>query len=169
MGKKWKQWQTWFGGVQKSLWIAAMKLKDACSLKKPYENLDRVLKIRDISLLTKVHIIKAIVFPVVMYGCESWTIKKAEQLRTDAFELWYWRRCLWVPWTARRSNQYPKGNQSWIFIGRTDAEVEAPIFWPPDMKDWLTKNAKKDWRQEKGTTEEEMVGWHHWFNGHEFE
>ena len=130
MGKKWKQWQTWFGGVQKSLWIAAMKLKDACSLKKPYENLDRVLKIRDISLLTKVHIIKAIVFPVVMYGCESWTIKKAEQLRTDAFELWYWRRCLWVPWTARRSNQYPKGNQSWIFIGRTDAEVEAPIFWP---------------------------------------
>ena len=71
-----------------------MKLKDACSLKKPYENLDRVLKIRDISLLTKVHIIKAIVFPVVMYGCESWTIKKAEQLRTDAFELWYWRRCL---------------------------------------------------------------------------
>ena len=69
----------------------AMKLKDTCSLE---ENLDSVLKSRDITLPTKVHLVKALVFPVVMYGCESWTIKKAEQLRTDAFELWYWRRCL---------------------------------------------------------------------------
>ena len=104
--------------------------------KNPMTNLDRVLKIRDISLQTKVHIIRAIVFPVVMHGCESWTIKKAEQLRIDTFELWCWTRHLWIPWTARRSNQYPKVNQFWIFIGRTNAEVEAPIFWPPDMKPW---------------------------------
>ena len=68
-------------------------------------NLDSIFKSRDITLPTKVHVVKAIVFPVVMYGCESWTIKKAEHGRTDAFELWYWRRLLRVPWTARRSNQ----------------------------------------------------------------
>ena len=72
-----------------------------------------------------------------MYGCESWTIKKAERRRVDAFELWCWRRLLRVPWTARRCNQHPKGNQSWIFIGRTDAEAETPILWPPDAKNWL--------------------------------
>ena len=76
----------------------------------------------------KVRLVKAVVFPVVVYGCESWTVKKAECLRIDAFELWCWRRLLRVPWTARRSNQ------SWVFTGRTDAEAEAPIFWPPDVK-----------------------------------
>ena len=100
-------------------------------------NLDSISKSRDITLSTKVHIIKAMVFPGVMYGCESWTIKKAEHWRTDAFELWYWRRLSRVPWTARRSNQSIKGNLSWIFIGRTDAEAEAPILWPPDAKKWL--------------------------------
>ena len=82
---------------------AAMKLKDACSLK---EKLDSILKSRDITLPTKVHLVKAMVFPVVMYGCESWTIKKAKHQRIDAFELWCWRRLLRVPWTARRSNQF---------------------------------------------------------------
>ena len=72
-----------------------------------------------------------------MYGCESWTIKKAECQRTDAFALWCWRRLLRVPWTARSSNQYPKWNQSWIFIGRTDVEAETPLLWPPDMENWL--------------------------------
>ena len=85
--------------------IAAMKLKDANFGRKVMTNLDSLLKSRDITLLTKVHLVKAVIFPVVMYGCESWTVKKAECRRTDAFELWCWRRLLRVPWTARRSNQ----------------------------------------------------------------
>ena len=101
-------------------------------------NLDSILKSRDITLPTNVHLIKAMVFPVVIYGCESWTVKKAEHQRTDAFELWCWRRLLRVPWTARRSNQSnqtnTKGDQSWMFIGRTDGEAETPIFWPPDAR-----------------------------------
>ena len=82
--------------------------------------------------------IMAIVFPVVMYGCESWTIKKAEHRRINAFELWCWRRLLRVPWTARRSNPgHPKGDQSWVLFGRTDVEAETPVLWPPDVKSWL--------------------------------
>ena len=103
--------------------------------RKGMTNLDSILKRRDITLLTKVHILKAMVFPLVMYGCESWTIKKAEHQRMDAFELWCWRRLLRVPWTARRSNQsILKEISPCIFIGRTDAEAETPIFWPPDAK-----------------------------------
>ena len=83
---------------------AAMKLKDACSLEEVVTNLDSILKSRDITLPTKVHLFKAMVFPVVMYGCESWTVKKAECQGIDAFELWCWRKLLRVPWTARRSN-----------------------------------------------------------------
>ena len=100
-------------------------------------NLDRILKGRTITLLIKVCLVKAMVFPVVMYGYESWTIKKAEHRRIDAFELWGWRRLLRVPWTARRSNQFIL-KESWVFIGRTDAEAEAPIFWPSDVKRQLT-------------------------------
>ena len=91
-------------------------------------------KSRDITLPTKVHLVKAMVFPVVMYGCESRTIKKAEPQRIDAFEVWCWRRLLRVPWTARRSNQSSIGDQSWVFVGRTDAEAETPVLWPPDAK-----------------------------------
>ena len=131
-------------------------------------NLDSILKRRDITLPTKVRLVKAMVFPVVMYGCESWTIKKAECQRIGAFELWCWRRLLRVLWTAVS----PKGNQSWIFTGRTDAEAETPILWPPDVKNWLIckdPDAGKDWGQEeKGTTEDEMVGWHHRLDGREF-
>ena len=84
---------------------------------------------------TKVHLVKAMVFPVVTYGYESWTVKKAECRRIDAFELWCWRRLLRVPWTARRSNQsILKETQSWVFIGRTDAEAETPVLWPPHVK-----------------------------------
>ena len=91
-----------------------------------------MLKSRDITLPTKVRLVKAMAFPVVMYGCESWTIKKAERRRIDAFELWCWRRLLRVPWNARRIQPvHPKGHQSWVFIGRTDAEAETPILWPP--------------------------------------
>ena len=103
--------------------------------RKAMTNLDSILKSRDISLSTKVHLVKAMVFPVFMYGCESWTIKKAEHQRIDALELWCWRKLLRVPWTARRSNHsIPKGDQSWVFIGRTDAEAETPILCPPDAK-----------------------------------
>ena len=96
-------------------------------------NLDNVLKSTDITLPTKVRIVKAIIFPVVMYECESWTIKKAEHQRIDAFGLWCWRRSSKVPGTAKRSNQYIL-KEILIFIGRTDAEAEAPILWPPDVK-----------------------------------
>ena len=98
-------------------------------------NLDSILKRRDIILPTKVCLVKAMVFPVVMYGCESWIIKKAECRRIDAFEVWCWSRLLRVPWTARRSNQpILKEISSWVFIGRTDVEAETPILWPPDAK-----------------------------------
>ena len=102
----WKQCQTLFLGTSKSLQmvIAAMKLKDTYSLEVVMTNLDSILKSRDITLPTKVHLVKAMLFPVVMYGCENWTVKKAERQKMDAFELWCWRRLLRVPWTARRSN-----------------------------------------------------------------
>ena len=96
--------------------------------RKVMTNLDSILKSRDLSLPTKVRLVKAMVFPVVMYGYENWTIKKAEHRRIDAFELWCWRRFLRVLWTARRSNL------SILRTGRTDAEAETPILWPPDAK-----------------------------------
>ena len=107
--------------------------------RKAMTNLNGILKSRDITLLTNVGLVKAMVFPAVMYGCESWTINKVQRQRIYAFELWCWRRFLRVPWTAWKSSQSisPKGNQSWIFIGRTDAETEAPILWPSDAKNWL--------------------------------
>ena len=92
-------------------------------------NLDSMLKSKDITLPTKVHLVKAMVFPVVMYGCESWTVKKAEHQRIDAFELWCWRRPLRVPWTARRSYQSIL-KEIRTPVGRTDAEAETPILWP---------------------------------------
>ena len=102
-------------------------------------NLDSVLKSRDITLLTKVHVVKAMIFPVVMYRGEICTIKKAEHQRIYAFELWCWRRLLRVPWTARRSNQsmLKENNPKLSLIGRTDVEAEAPMLWPPDAKRWL--------------------------------
>ena len=101
-------------------------------------NLESILKSRDISVSTKVRLVKAMVFPVVMYGRESWTIKKTERRRIDAFELWCWRRLLRVPWTARRSNQcILKEISPGVFIGRTDVEAETSIRWPPDAKSGL--------------------------------
>ena len=96
--------------------------------RKVMTNLDSILKSRNIALPTKIHLVKAMVFPVLMHGCESWTVKKVECRRTDAFELWYWRRLLRVPWTTRRSNQ------SLLKVIRTDVEAESPILWPPDAK-----------------------------------
>ena len=94
--------------------------------RKVMSNLDSILKSRDITLSSKVCLVKAMVFPVVMYGCERWTIKKAEHQRIDAFELWCWRRLEIQP-------VHPKGDQSWVFTGRTDVEAETPVLWPPDV------------------------------------
>src|SRR5574340_251322 len=107
MGKQWKQCQTLFFWAPKSLQmvIAAMKLRRLLLGRKVMTNLDNIFKSRDITLPTKVCLVKAVVFPVIMYGCESWTIKKAEHQRTDAFELWCWKTLLRVSWTERRSNQ----------------------------------------------------------------
>ena len=121
---------------------------------------------KDITLPTKVHLVKAMVFPVVLYGCESWIVKKAEHQRINAFELWCLLDCKEI------QQVHPEGNQSWVFIGRTDVEAETPILWPPDAKSWLIwkdPDAGKDWRWEKkGMTEDEMAGWHHQLDGHEF-
>ena len=135
-------------------------------------NLDSILKSRDITLSTKVHLVKAMVFPMVMYGCESWTVKKAEPQRIDAFELWCWRR-LESPLDCKEIQPvHPKGNWSWVFIGRSDVKAETPVFWPPDEKSWCIwkdPDVGKDWRQEeKGTIEDEMVRWYHWLNRHWF-
>ena len=113
------------------------------------------------------------IFPVVTYGCESWTIKKTEHQRIDAFELWLLEKTLKSPLDYKEiQTVHPKGDQSWIVIRRTDTEAETPILWPPDAKRWLIgkdPDAGKDWGQEeKGTTEDEMVGWHHQLNGHGF-
>ena len=127
----------------------------------------------DITLLTKVCLVKAMALPVVMYGYESWTIKKTECQRIGAFELWCWTRLLRVPWTTRSDPVNPKGNQPWISIGRVYTEAEAPILWQPDAKSQLIgkdSDAGKNWGQvEKRTTQDEVVGWHHWLNRHEFE
>ena len=163
MGKKWKQWQILFSWAPKSLWmvIAATKLRCLLHGRKAMTNPDSVLKSRDITLLTKVWIVwKAMVFPVVMYGCESWIIKKAHKeliLSNCVLE-----KTFESPLNSKDIEPInPKINQLWIFIGRTDAEAEAPILWPPDSKNWLIwkdPDAGKNWRQdEKGTTEGEMV------------
>ena len=142
--------------------------------RKVMTNLDSIFKSRDITLPTEVCLAKAMVFPVVIYGCESWTIKKAEALKN----WWFWtvvlEKTLEGPLDCKEIQPvHPKGNQSGILIVRTDAEAESPILWPPHVKNWLIwkdPDAGKDWRrEEKGTTEDEMVEWHHWLNGHEFE
>ena len=123
-----------------------------------------------ITLLTKICIVKAMVFPVVMHRCESWIIKKLKNCCFLTVEL---KKILDSPLDGNKIKPVnPKGNQLWIFIGRTDAEAVAPILWPPDVKSWLIgkkRDAGKDWGQEKGVAEDEMVRWHHGLNGHEFE
>ena len=107
-----------------------------------------------------------------MYGCESWTVKKAEHLRIDAFELCCWRRLLSPLDCKKIQPVHSKGDQSWMFFGRTDAKAEIPILWPPDARSWpigKDSDAGRDWGQEeKGTTEDEMAGWHHWLDGHDW-
>ena len=186
-GKKWKRWQILFSLVLESLWTVtlAMKLKDFLLGRKAMTNLDSILKSRDNTLPTKVCIVKAVraavhgaervrqdwaaeiswtelmVFRVAVYKCESWIIKKAECWRIDAFELWC-RRRLESPLDYKEIKLVnPKGNQPWMFIGRTDAEAEAPILWPPVGKSQLLgkdSDAGKIWRQrEKRAAEDEVA------------
>ena len=134
------------------------------SLNSPHPNL--------LPLPTKVCLVKAMVFPVVTYGWESWTIKKAECRKNWCFWTVMLEKTLESPLDCKEIQPvHPKGDQSWVFIGRTYVEAETPILWPPDAKSWLIgkdPDAGKDWGQEKGMTEDEMVGWHRWLNGHGF-
>ena len=156
-------------------WLQPWNYKTLAPWKKIMTNLDSILKTKDITLLTKIHLLKAMVFPAVMYECLSWNIKKAKHQPKN----WYFwtvvlEKTLESPLDCKEIQPvHPKGNQSWIFTGSTDAEAEIPILWPPDVKNWLIwkdPDTGKDWRQEeKGMTEDEMVGWYHRLNGHEFE
>ena len=141
--------------------------------RKAMTNLDSILKSRDITLPTKVHLVKAMVFPVVMYGCESWTIKKAESWRINAFELWCWGRLLRVPWTARRSNQSIQNKsvlnthwKDWCW-GWSSSTLAT---WCEELTHWKRPGC---WERLKsggeGTAEDEMIGWHHWLDAHKFE
>ena len=140
---------------------------------KALTNLDSILKSRDITLLTKVCLVKAMVFPVVMYGYENWTIKESWAPKNWCFWTVVLEKTLESPLDCKEIQPvHLKGNQSWIFTERTDAEAETPIPWSPDAKNWLIwedPDAGKNWRQEeKGMTEDGLVGWHHWLAGHEF-
>ena len=137
-------------------------------------SLDSVSKSRDITLLTKVHIVKSMVFPAVMYRCENWTFKEGRVLKNGCFWTVGLEKTLESLLDCKEiKSVHPKGNQLWVFIGRTDAEAEALILWLPDVKYWLIGkdlDAGKNFSQkEKGMTEYEMVGWRHRINGHEFE
>ena len=139
--------------------------------RKGITNLDNVLKSRDITLPTKVHLVKAMVFPVVMYGCETWTIKKVKCQRFDAFELWCWRRLLRVPWTARRSNQSilkeigPEYSLEGLML-----KLKLQYFGHLMQRaDSFEKTLMLGKTEREGMTEDEMVGWHQGLNGHEFE
>ena len=140
MGNRWgnngNSDRLYFGGSKITADVtAAMKLQDACSLEENlWTNVDSILKSRDITLPTKVHLVKDMVFPGVMYGCESWTVKKTEHQRIDAFELWCWRR-LESPLDCKEIQPvHFEGDQSWVFFERNDAKAETPILWPPHVK-----------------------------------
>ena len=131
--------------------------------RKVMTNRDSIFKSKDITLPTKARLVKAMVFPVVMYGCESWTVKKAKHRITDAFELSCWRRLLRVPWTARRSNpSILEEIRSWVYFGRTDAKAEIPILWPPHAKSWLIGKDSDGWEGLGAGGEGDNRGWDGW-------
>ena len=152
-----------------------MKLKDAYSLEeKLWHNLDSIFKSRDITLPTKVRLVKAMVFPAVMYVCESWTVKKAERRRIDTFELWCWRRLLRVPWTARRSNQsilkeISPGCSLEGMMLKLKLQYFGHLMRRVDSLQKTLTLGEIGGQEKKGTTEDEMAGWHHWLDGHESE
>ena len=164
-GKSGNSEKFYFLGLQNHC-ICSHEIKRLLLLeRKAMKNLNSILKSRNITLLTKVHSVKAIAFPLVIYRCEGWTIKKAECQGIDAFKLWCWRRLLRVPWTARRSN--------WLILKEVNPEYSLKELtlkpksniWPTDMKGRLigkdTDSGKDERQEEKGMTEDEMVGWHH--------
>ena len=156
MGKQWKQWLTWFWGAPKSLQmvIGAMKLKDT-PWKKSYDQPKHHIKKQRHYFAKKVHLVQAMTFPVVMYGCESWTIKKAERWRIDAFELWSWRRLLRVPWTARRSNQSilkeisPEYSLEGLML-KLKLQWFGHLMWRPDSLEKTLMLGKIEGRRRKG-------------------
>ena len=174
MGKQWKQWETIFWSSKITAdGDSSHEIKRCLFLgRKAMTNLDSILKSRDITLPTKVHLVKAMVFPVVTNGCESWTVKKAERCRIDAFELWCWR-LLRVPWTARRANQsILKEISPGISLEGMMLKLKLQYFGHLMRRvDSLEKtDSGRDWGQEeKGITKDETAGWHHWFYGRESE
>ena len=142
--------------------------------RKVMTNLDSILKSRDINLPTKVRLVKAMLFPVVMYGCESWTVKKAEHQKIDSFQLWCWRRLLRIPCTAKRSNQFtlkeinPGCSLEGLML-KLKLQYFGHLMWRVDSLEKTLMLGGDRGQEEKGTTEDEMAGWHHRLNGHEFE
>ena len=152
-----------------------MKFRDAYSLKGMlWTNLDSILKGRDIALPAKVRLVKATVFPVVSHVW-MWQLDCEESWAPKNWCFWtvVLKKTVKSPFNRKEIQPvHPKGDQSWILIGQTDVEAETPILWPPNVKNWHIRkdpDAGKDWRQEKGLTEDEIVRWHHWLDGHEFE
>ena len=149
---------------------AAMKLRDLLFERKVMTNLDSILKNRDIIFPREIHLVKAMVFSIVMYGCESWTIKKAECQRIDAFELWCWRRLLRVPWTAGRPNLSILGEISpGCSLEGLKLQYFGHVMQRADSFEKTLMLGKIEARKRRGRQEDEMVGWHHRLNGHEFE
>ena len=180
VGKQWKQCQTLFLGAPKSLQMVTADGNCSCEIeiclllgRKVMTNLDSILKRRDVALTTKVHLVKAIVFSTVMYGCENWSIKKAEHWRIDAFELWCWRRLLRVPLTAGRSNQsiLKKLNPEYSLEGlmlKLKLQYFAHLMQRAASLEKTLMLGKIEGGRRR-VRQDEMGGWHHWLNGHEFE
>ena len=175
MWKQWKQWQTLFSCLQNHCrwWLQPWNWKMLVPWKKSYDQSRQHIKMQRHYFANKGPSSQSYSFPVVMYGCESWTIKKAECRRIDAVELWCWRRLLRVPWTARRSNQsIPKEISPIYSLEGLMLKLKLQYFGHLMQGDSFEKtpDAGKDWRrEEKGMAENEIVGWHHRLNGHEFE
>ena len=174
MGKQWKQWLTLFWGGSKITADGDCSHEITRHLplgRKVMTNLDSVLKSRDITLPKKVYLVKAMVFSSGHVWMWELDCKESWAPKNWGFQTMV-LKTLESPLDCKEIQPvHPKGNQSWVFIGGTDPESETPILWPPDVKSWLIwkdPDAGKDWRQEKGTTEDEMVRWHHRLNGHEF-
>ena len=165
MGKEWKQWQPLFWGLQNHCWQSHEIKRHLLLERKAMANLESILKSRDITLLTKVHIVKATIFPVVMYGCESWTIKKAKCWRIDAFELWCWRRLLRVSGAARRSNQSilkeisPEYSLEGLML-KLKLQYFGHLMWRAKSLEKMLMMGKTEGRRVRGW-QDEMVGWHH--------
>ena len=175
MGKQWKLWQTLFWGSKITAdGDCSHKIKRCLLLgRKAMTNLDSILKSRDITLPTKVCLVKAIVFPVVLYECECWTIKKAECRRIDAFDLWCWRRPLRVPWTARRSKQsilkeISPGCSLEGMMLKLKLQYFGHLMWSVDLLEKTLMLGGIEGRRRKGR-QDEMVGWHYQLNGREFD